>query len=107
MSEHKNKLNDIIFESYTTAEKRFDLVLLLCILIVCFSCESSQGYIQASKGSGLYVKWTFYHSNGNVKKVETFLDSKKDGNWMTYDINGKLIKKEIYLKGELESEKSF
>ena len=81
--------------------------LLLCILIVCFSCESSQGYIHKSKDTELYVKWTFYHSNGKVKKVETFLGSKRYGNWMTYDLNGKLIKKETYLKGELESVKSF
>ena len=82
-------------------------ILLLAILIVFFSCDSSEAYTQSSTDEPVHVQWTFYHSNGSVQRVETFSGSEKQGTWMTYDIDGKLIKQKKYREGKLESEQNF
>lgn len=53
-----------------------------------------------------YIK-TEYYENGNVKETgemkfnSSAIDYQKDGNWKTYDENGKLISEDIYVNGEL------
>lgn len=82
-------------------------ILLSYIFIVCLSCDTSKSYNQLSENETVHVQWTFYHSNGTVQRVETFSGSEKQGVWMTYDIDGRLIKQEKYRAGKLESEKNF
>ena len=61
MSEHKNKLYDIIFESDTPAGKRFDLVLIASIILsVCVVLLDSIEYYNQKYGDFLYLfEWFF------------------------------------------------
>jgi len=61
MSVHKNKLYDIIFESDTPAGKRFDLVLIVSIILsVCVVLLDSVDYYNQKYGDFLYLfEWLF------------------------------------------------
>lgn len=52
---------------------------------------SGTGYFKPL--DGLYYYW---YENGNYKKIESWKNYLKDGNWLFYDYEGSLIKKEVY-----------
>ena len=77
----------------------------ILFLIIFFSCQSF--YSHSDTEDSLLVKWTFYHSNGKVKRIESYLNGIKQGIWTTYDLDGILVSKYIYSRGELKSEEIF
>jgi antitoxin component YwqK of YwqJK toxin-antitoxin module len=44
----------------------------------------------------------YYYEGGKLKISGNFKNDKKDGIWKYYDENGKMIKSETYLNGELK-----
>ena len=54
-----------------------------------------------------------YYDNGNLKEQGQLVykseagDYMKEGKWLVYDENGKLVAEQLYAKGEMASEKKF
>jgi len=42
-----------------------------------------------------------YYENGLLKGIEIYKDNNKIGNWIYFDVNGKQIKKELYMNDSL------
>ena len=80
--------------------------IFLLVLIFFMSCSSYRSN-QQSMNENLVVEWTFYHSNGEIKRIESFSNGKKQGIWTFYNVDRKLIREEEYKKGKLESERKF
>jgi antitoxin component YwqK of YwqJK toxin-antitoxin module len=64
-----------------------------------FSIEGDHSIAKVSyKKHGPYF---YYYENGKIKIHGNYKNDKKDGDWKFYDEQGKLIKTEKYLNGEL------
>lgn len=47
--------------------------------------------------------WTRYYENGSIMATATFKNDKKDGDWKSYDSNGKLYIYIKYIKGKKQT----
>ncbi|QNK77187.1 nicotinic acid mononucleotide adenyltransferase [Winogradskyella sp. PAMC22761] len=76
------------------------IVTLLVMLCVGFSFAQDKINPKLEKKDNLVLA-TYYHDNGEVQQVGTFdADGKLQGEWTSYDANGKKLASATYEKGK-------
>jgi hypothetical protein len=61
--------------------------------------KAAEGRYERNRRQG---RFTWWHTNGKVLEETDFLDGKKDGESVTYDDQGTVLKRETWVKGELQ-----
>lgn len=67
--------------------------------------DSLEGYYIEFINVSRYEKR--FYNNGNIKLEGEITDSKPNGEWIYFNENGELMKKEFYKNGKLINEKTF